>query len=90
MVCDRPRHLRFDSQNRLHAEGEPAIEFADGWNFYYYHRVRLPEKYGQIHPNQWQSQWLLSEDNAELKRVLIEAIGYLRSYLSIISSRTNR
>ena len=90
VVCDRPRHLRFDSQNRLHAEGEPAIEFADGWNFYYYHRVRLPEKYGQIHPNQWQSQWLLSEDNAELKRVLIEAIGYLRSYLSIISSRTNR
>ncbi|MEG4329860.1 leucine-rich repeat domain-containing protein [Microcoleus sp. herbarium5] len=31
-VCDRPRHLRFDSQNRLHAEAEPAIEFADGWN----------------------------------------------------------
>ena len=78
VVCDRPRHLRFDSQNRLHAEGEPAIEFADGWNFYYYHGVRLPEKYGQIHPNQWQSQWLLSEDNAELKRVLIEAIGYDR------------
>ncbi|MEG5016131.1 leucine-rich repeat domain-containing protein [Microcoleus sp. B4-C2] len=43
-VCDRPRHLRFDSENRLHAEEEPAIEFADGWNFYYYHGVRLPEK----------------------------------------------
>ncbi|MEG3966849.1 leucine-rich repeat domain-containing protein [Microcoleus sp. T2B6] len=77
-VCDRPRHLRFDSQNRLHAEAEPAIEFADGWNFYYYHGVRLPENYGQIHPNQWQSQWLLAEDNAELRRVLIEGIGYDR------------
>ncbi|MEG4799480.1 leucine-rich repeat protein [Microcoleus sp. ARI1-B5] len=76
-VCDRP-HLRFDSQNRLHAEGEPAIEFADGWNFYYYHGVRLPEKYGQLHPNQWQSQWLLTEDNAELRRVLIQGIGYDR------------
>ena len=41
LVCDRPRHLRFDSQNRLHAEGEPAIEFADGWNFYYDRGVRL-------------------------------------------------
>jgi Leucine-rich repeat (LRR) protein len=50
-VCDRPRHLRFDSQNRLHAEGEPAIEFADGWNFYYNHGVRLPEKYGKSYPN---------------------------------------
>ncbi len=77
-VCDRPRHLRFDSQNRLHAEGEPAIEFADGWNFYYYRGVKLPENYGKLHPNQWQSQWLLSEHNAELRRVLIEGIGYDR------------
>jgi len=75
-VCDRPRHLRFDSQNRLHAEGEPAIEFADGWNFYYYHGVRLPEQYGQLHPNQWQSQWILAEENAEVRRVLIQGIGY--------------
>jgi internalin A len=77
-VCDRPRHLRFDSQNRLHAEGEPAIEFADGWNFYYYHGVRLPEQYGKVHPNQWQSQWLLAEENAEVRRVLIQGIGYDR------------
>ncbi|WP_397319554.1 DUF6745 domain-containing protein [Oscillatoria nigro-viridis] len=78
LVSDRPRHLRFDSQNRLHAEGEPAIEFADGWNFYYYHGVRLPEEYGKVHPNQWQSQWILAEENAELRRVLIEGIGYDR------------
>jgi len=77
-VCDRPRHLRFDSQNRLHAEGEPAIEFADGWNFYFYHGVKLPEEYGQVHPNQWQSQWLLAEENAEVRRVLIQGIGYDR------------
>jgi internalin A len=77
-VCDRPRHLRFDSQNRLHAEGEPAIEFADGWKIYFYHGVRLPEKYGLLHPNQWQSQWLLTEENAEVRRVLIEGIGYDR------------
>jgi internalin A len=77
-VCDRPRHLRFDSQNRLHAEAEPAIEFADGWKFYYYRGVRLPEEYGQLHPNKWQSQWLLTEENAELRRVLIEGIGYDR------------
>jgi internalin A len=77
-VCDRPRHLRFDSQNLLHAEAEPAIEFADGWNFYFYHGVRLPEEYGKVHPNQWQSQWLLAEENAELRRVLIQGIGYDR------------
>ncbi|MEG5064700.1 leucine-rich repeat domain-containing protein [Microcoleus sp. B3-A4] len=74
-VCDRPRHLRFDSQHRLHAEAEPAIELADGWNFYYYHGVRLPDNYGKVHPNLWKAEWLLSESNAELKRVLIQGIG---------------
>lgn len=77
-ICDRPRHWRFDSQNRLHGEGVPAIEFSDGWKFYLHHGVRLPEIYGKVHPNQWQPQWLLEEKNAGLKRVLIEGIGYDR------------
>jgi len=78
IICDRPLHLHFDNQNRLHAEGEPAIEYADGFGLYSYHGVTLPEKYGKIHPQQWQSQWLLSEKNAELRRVLIQGIGYAR------------
>ena len=77
-VCDRPRILSFDSQQRLHAEGSPAIQFADGFSVYAYHGVSLPEKYGKVHPQQWRSEWLLSEDNAELRRVLIQGIGYDR------------
>lgn len=38
----------------------------------------MPGKYGEIHPERWQSQWLLEEKNAELKRVLIQGIGYDR------------
>ncbi|MEA5503196.1 hypothetical protein VB735_08760 [Halotia wernerae UHCC 0503] len=53
IVCDRPLHLRFDHQNRLHAEGKPAIEFTDGYSLYSYHGVTLPEKYGKIQPQQW-------------------------------------
>lgn len=78
LVCDRPRILSFDSQHRLHAEGSPAIQFADGYSLYSYHGVTLPEKYGKIHPNEWQPEWLLEEENAELKRVLIQGIGYDR------------
>ncbi|BAY13857.1 DUF6745 domain-containing protein [Calothrix sp. NIES-2098] len=78
IVCDRPLHIRFDNQHRLHAEGEPAIEYADGFSLYSYHGVTLPEKYGKVHPQQWQAQWLLTEDNAELRRVLIQGIGYGR------------
>ncbi|BAY13856.1 DUF6745 domain-containing protein [Calothrix sp. NIES-2098] len=78
IICDRPLHIRFDNQHRLHAEGEPAIEYADGFSLYSYHGVTLPEKYGKVHPQQWQAQWLLTEDNAELRRVLIQGIGYSR------------
>jgi hypothetical protein len=76
LVCDHPRILSFDNQQRLHAEGAPAIQFADGYSLYASHGVGLPEKYGKLHPNQWQAKWLIEEDNAELRRVLIQGIGY--------------
>ena len=78
IICDRPCKLSLDNQQRLHAEGEPALQFADGYSLYAYHGVTLPEKYGKLHPHQWQAQWLLEEDNAELRRVLIQGIGYSR------------
>ncbi len=39
--------------------------------------VRLPKKYFS-HQHQWQAKWLLEEDNAELRRLLIQKIGYDR------------
>ena len=78
IVCDRPTKLSFDNENRLHAEGKPAISFADGYSLYSYHGVTLPEKYGKVHPKEWQAKWLLEETNAELRRVLIQGIGYSR------------
>lgn len=78
LVCDRPRILSFDNQQRLHAEGAPAIQYADGFNVYVHRGRRLSEKYGKVHPHEWRSQWLLEEDNAELRRVLIQGIGYAR------------
>ena len=77
-VCDRPRIISFDNQHRLHAEGALAIEFADGFSLYAYHGVTIPEAYGTLHPNQWKAEWILEEKNAELRRVLIQGIGYAR------------
>ena len=78
IVCDRPTKMCLDDEQRPHAEGFPAIQFSDGFSVYAYHGVKIPEKYGKIHPQQWQSQWLLEEKNAELRRVLILGIGYER------------
>ncbi|MCU0544694.1 MAG: hypothetical protein MUE44_21425 [Oscillatoriaceae cyanobacterium Prado104] len=75
-VCDRPRKINFDSAGLLHATGQPAVEFADKFSVYCYRGVRLPETYGQVAPESWQAQWLLTTKNAEVRRVLIGAIGY--------------
>jgi hypothetical protein len=55
LVSERPIKLSFDSQNQFHALGSPAIEFADGFSVYAYHGVRLPQKYGALHPKKWQN-----------------------------------
>jgi hypothetical protein len=40
VACDRPSKLRFDSGNFLHAEDEPALQFADGYSVYATHEVK--------------------------------------------------
>lgn len=77
-VFERPTKLSFDEEGRMHGEGEPAIAFDDGYGQYCFQGVRLPPKYGAVHPNLWQANWILQEPNAELRRVLILGIGYSR------------
>lgn len=78
IVCDRPISFSYDSDYRLHAEEKPAIQFADGYSLYAHHGVTIPERYGLLHPREWQAQWILEEENAEVRRVLIQGIGYAR------------
>ena len=77
-VFERPTKLSFDEEGRMHGEGEPAIAFDDGYGQYCFQGVHLPPKYGAVHPNLWQAAWILSEPNAEFRRILIVGIGYSR------------
>ena len=79
LVCSKPKRILLDFEKQLHANGEPAIEFNDGWlRKYFYHGILLPEKYGKLPQNEWCSEWLLSENNALLRRALIQGIGYVK------------
>ncbi|MGB3511703.1 MAG: DUF6745 domain-containing protein [Microcoleaceae cyanobacterium] len=64
--------------DKLHGLGKPAIQFSDGYSLYAYHGNILPEKYGKVKPEKWESRWILSEKNVELRRLLILEIGYDR------------
>lgn len=77
-VSNRPCFKR-DAQNNLHAEGEPAVIFPDSFGMdYFYHNTQLPQYFGSVHPSQWQPQWIIQEQNAEVRRCLIQEIGYAR------------
>ncbi len=78
IVCNRPIKLSRAHARTIHAEGEVALLFADGYSLYLHHGVVIPKKYGQLHPEAWQAEWLLTENNAEVRRVLLEGIGYDR------------
>lgn len=88
-ICDRPRLISLDSQNRFHAEGTPAIQFNDGFSIYAYRNVRLPANYGRFHPSQWQAKWLLEGHDADITKVLVEGIGYPRIRQEIQSIELN-
>jgi hypothetical protein len=77
-VCARPTVLFFDNEQRLHAEGSPAIQFPDGYSLYSDHGITLPAKYGKLRPQHWQVKWILEEDDVELRQLLIKGIGYER------------
>ncbi|MBW4572767.1 MAG: hypothetical protein KME31_33770 [Tolypothrix carrinoi HA7290-LM1] len=44
IACDRPWKLFFDEENRLHADGKPALEFADGYSVYANHGQCISEE----------------------------------------------
>ncbi|MGG6242836.1 DUF6745 domain-containing protein [Nodosilinea sp. AN01ver1] len=78
LVCNRPQ-FRDDPDGALHSMGEPAIYFPDGYgNYAVYHGIQLPHRYHRLPVSQWQSQWVLEERNAEIRRILIQEIGYAR------------
>jgi hypothetical protein len=76
MLSEKPLVCSVDAQRVLHADGEMAIRYKDGFGVYANHGVRLPENYGSVKTKDWESKWLLKEENSELRRVLIENIGY--------------
>lgn len=78
IICDRPTHILIDDDYQLHGEGEPAVQFADGFAAYAYHGTPIPEKYGTVHPQEWQAQWVFEERNRALQEMLVQSLGAIR------------
>jgi hypothetical protein len=76
VVSDHPIRVSFNDENRLNRINGKAIEFKDGYGVYAFNGVRVPEKYGNTEPHTWNAKEVISESNVEIRRVLIEVMGY--------------
>lgn len=74
IISERMSSLHRDDQNRLHNTSGPAITYPDGWSLYFYHGIRVPE-WLIMEPHLVTADKIKTEDNAELRRVMIAILG---------------
>jgi hypothetical protein len=76
-ISDNPEFILRDDQGRLHNHAGPAIKYRDGWSIYSVHGVNVPADIID-HPESITAKKILKEENAEIKRVMLDLYGYDR------------
>jgi len=77
MISDRPSILTVDDQNRPHCDDGPFCQWRDGSALYSVHGVRVPWDIVE-HPETITAARIAKEENAEVKRVMVERMGPAR------------
>ena len=80
IVSDRPIVLKVDGQNRPHCEDGPFCAWRDGSALWAINGVRVPA-WVVTNPERITVQHVQQEQNAEIRRVLLERYGYERFVL---------
>lgn len=75
IVSDFPDVLKVDDRNLPHAENGPSHRWSDGWAFYYWHGVRVPQNWIEDRAS-LTAAMALKQENAELRRAACEIIGW--------------
>jgi hypothetical protein len=77
MISDRPSLLLVDERNRPHNDTGPFCQWRDGTALYSVHGVRVPAWLIE-RPNDLTVAKIATEQNSEVKRVMIERYGWER------------
>lgn len=77
VVCDRPDVQDIDADRRLHSETGPAMAFADGWQLFYIHGIRV-KPHVVLNPETISVKEVDDERNVELRRILLDRMGWDR------------
>ena len=85
IISDRPRILMVDDQGRPHREDGPYIQWSDGMGIFAWHGTRVPE-WIIISPESITVDDIFKEENAEVRRVMMERFGFRKFGQSLIES----
>jgi hypothetical protein len=81
LIIEKPSELYLDRELVPHAEGKAAIKFADGYELYCNHGTVIPSKYGKIHPSEWKSESIVSDEDNNVIREDSESIISVLFYI---------
>lgn len=77
MVSDFPAILRVDAQNQPHCEDGPSHQWRDGWSLWHWHGVAVTEQI-IMRPETVTAAQVQAEENAEVRRIMVERMGWDR------------
>ena len=73
-VSDRHTIVEVDAQGRLHSDKGQACGYSDKWGIWAWHGVIVPQRIIE-QPETITAKEILAEENAEIRRVMIERVG---------------
>jgi hypothetical protein len=85
ILTERPTAVHRDNLGRLHHGDGPALSYPDGWGLHAWRGMPIPAAVAQLLPHLTVEQ-IRAEDNAEIRRVMLEHFGYDR-YLRASGAR---
>jgi hypothetical protein len=77
IITERPLFIHRDSENRPHCDTGPFTAWSDGWCLWMVHGVRVTEQI-VMRPETLTVEQIMGEENAEVRRVMIERFGIER------------
>ena len=77
IVADFPSALMTDEQHRPHNPDGPSHAWRDGWSLYHWNGVRVPAQV-ILAPETLTAEQITKEQNQEVRRVMIERMGWER------------
>jgi hypothetical protein len=80
VVSAKPATIHRQPDGRLHADGHPAVAYADGLSVWALHGVRVPQWLAEDPAGQIRAQRIMELDNAEVRREFVRKVGLDRIY----------